>query len=217
MSPMKAIVIGAGGHAAVVADALLAAGTEVLGFTDTDTALHGSMLCGLPVLGDDRALLDHDPGAVWLANGLGSLGNQAQPLRQRVQEHLESQGWRFCQVVHPGAIVSRFARLGAAAQVMAGAVVQPGASIAAGVIINTRAVVEHDADIGAWSHVAPGAVVCGQAVIGSGSHVGAGAVVRQGLHLGAHTLLGAGAVAVADFSGDGVLIGVPAHPLEASK
>ena len=50
------IVIGAGGHAAVVADALLAGGAVVLGFTDPQPARRGSMLCGLPVLGDDVEL-----------------------------------------------------------------------------------------------------------------------------------------------------------------
>lgn len=217
MSRERVIVIGAGGHASVVADALLAAGIEVIGFTDADVRRHGAQLCGLPVLGDDAALTLHDPEQVQLANGLGSLGNDAAPLRQRVQQGLEATGWRFCNVIHPTASVSPFARLGAGIQVMAGAVVQPGARLDDGAIINTRAVVEHDVHIGAWTHVAPGAVVCGDAVIGACSHVGAAAVVRQGVHLGERTLLGLGAAAVKHFSGMGTLTGVPARPLKVEQ
>lgn len=208
------IVIGAGGHACVVADALLAGGATVLGFTDEDSGLHGRVLCSLPVLGDDGVLAQHDKNEILLANGLGGIGDERLPVRQRVQQSLESQGWRFCSVVHPDAVVSRFAVLGNGVQVMAGSVIQPGASAGPGSIVNTAAVVEHDVHIGAWSHVAPRAVVCGNARIGANCHVGAGAIVRQGLYIGDHTLVAAGAVVVRDFAGDGLLIGVPACKME---
>ncbi|RJG23857.1 acetyltransferase [Massilia cavernae] len=208
------IVIGAGGHAAVVADALLASGQVVLGFTDASSSRRGQQLCGLPVLGDDAVLAEYDPGTVVLANGLGSVGNEATQVRQRVQQSLEGQGWHFCPVVHPSAVISRFACLGESVQVMAGCVIQAGAAVGAGCIINTASVVEHNAVIDAWSHVAPRAVVCGDVRVGAGSHVGAGATVRHGVSLGARTLVGAGAVVVKDFSGSGVLVGIPARQLE---
>ena len=56
MSGIGVIIIGAGGHAAVVADALLAAGQQVLGFVDNDARRHGRSVCDRPVLGDDTAL-----------------------------------------------------------------------------------------------------------------------------------------------------------------
>lgn len=213
---LPVIVIGAGGHASVVADALLASGRVVLGFTDPAPARHDSRLCGLPVLGDDDALARYSPDEVELANGLGSLGGAERPLRRRVQEGLEEQGWRFCSVVHPSALVSPFARLEASVQLMAGCIVQPGALVGTGAIVNTAAVVEHDADVGAWSHIAPRALLCGEVRVGAASHVGAGAVVRQGLALGPVTLVGAGSVVVKSFSGNGTLVGVPAYSLERS-
>src|SRR5256885_936756 len=58
-SPMgiPVIVIGAGGHAKVLIDALLAIGTEVLGATDMDPVRLDSSICGLRVLGDDNILI----------------------------------------------------------------------------------------------------------------------------------------------------------------
>ena len=209
------IIIGAGGHASVVADALLAAGEQVLGFTDADASRHGRMLCGLPVLGDDGVLDAHTPQTLALANGIGGVGSRhAEPTRRDAQQRLSARGWKFGDVRHPSAIVSPFARIGAGAQLLAASVVQAGANVGEGCIINTAAVVEHDVSLGAWVHVAPRALVCGDATIGARSHVGAGAVVRQGLRLGEGTVVGAGAVVVKDFAGGGVLIGVPAHAME---
>ena len=212
-SSCPVIIVGAGGHAAVLADALLTASVEVLGFTTPDTSRHGQVLCGLPVLGDDQILARYNHRQLVLVNGLGIIGNDAVPLRYQVQAALQARGWEFGTVVHPGACVSRFATLGPSVQLMAGTVVQAGAVLGTGVILNTRAVVEHDSRIGDWSHIAPGAVVCGQVTLGRHSHIGAGAVVRQGLELGPQTLVGIGAAVVAGFVGHGVLAGIPARPL----
>lgn len=215
---LPVIIIGAGGHATVVADALLASGIEVLGFTDPTPALRGELRCGLPILGDDDILAGHDPVAVRLANGIGGTrANDATSLRVRVQIELESQGWHFVAVRHPAAIVSSFARLGEACQVLAGAVVQANAYVGKGAIINTGAVVEHDVVLADWAHIAPRAVVCGDANIGAGSHVGAGAVVRQGVNLGAGVVVGIGAAVVKDQATPAVLAGVPARVREQEK
>lgn len=206
------LIVGAGGHAKVVADALLAAGERVLGFTDADKARHGQTLCGLPVLGDDSVLEAHSPQAVQLANGIGGVGSVG--ARRSAQQRLQARGWRFVTVKHPTALVSPFARIGDSVQLLAASVVQAAASIGEGCIVNTAAIVEHDVTLDDWTHVAPRAVICGGAVIGAGSHIGAGAVVLQGLQLGRGTVIGAGAVVVRDFAGEGLLVGVPARFVE---
>lgn len=209
MNTLPVIVVGAGGHAVVVADTLLATGQAVLGFVDASAAKAGTHLLGLPVLGDEDALREYTPQSVALANGIGGTGREA-GLRARVQVRLEAAGWRFVTVRHPSAIVSAHAEVGEGAQLLAGSVVQPCACIGRGAIVNTRAVVEHDARVGAFAHVAPGAVLCGNVVLGDGAHVGAGATVRHGVVLGDGVVVGIGAAVVADHAA-GVLVGVPAR------
>jgi len=206
------VIIGSGGHAAVVADALLAAGRRVLGCTDADPGRYGALVCGLPVLGDDSVLDAHDQAEVQLANGIG--GTRGEPLRARVQRALEARGWHFTPVRHPSAVVSPFAQVADSAQLLARSVVQPGARVGEGCIVNTGAVVEHDVQLGEFVHVACGAVLCGHVQVGAHSHIGAGAVVRQGLVLGAHTVVGAGAAVVRPSAGGATLIGVPASEME---
>lgn len=204
------VVIGAGGHALVVADALIAAGAEVIGFTDADASKRDLRPCGLPVLGEDAAVLaGYRPDAVLLANGIGGIKNT--DVRRSLQMRLEAQGWNFATVKHPSAIVSPNAHLGDGVQLMAGSIVQPAAVIGTGSIINTGAIIEHDVHVGDYVHIAPRAVLCGFVKVDSCSHIGAGAVVRQSVQLGRNTLVGAGAVVVRDFGGNGRLLGVPAQ------
>ncbi|MBV8047221.1 MAG: acetyltransferase [Paludibacterium sp.] len=209
------IVVGAGGHAAVVVDALLEAGAKVLGFTDPDLHLHGTQRIGLPVLGsDDEVLGQFAPDRVSLANGLGFVNGSGQrSLRAVVQLRLEARGWQFVSVIHPLAHVSSRAKLGASCQILAGAHVQAGASVGTGTIVNTGAIVEHDSIVGHWCHLATRSTLCGHCRVGDGSLVGAGAVLRQGVAIGKNTVVGAGAVLVRDSAGEETLCGVPARPL----
>lgn len=205
------LIIGAGGHAKVLADALLASGRQVLGFLENSAkdGHHAEVLPGLLVLGTDEVLLNYKPAEVELVNGLG--GIDCGGLRRRVQTKLEADGWHFSGVCHPASQVSPFAFVSAGVQLLANCVVQAGARLGMGTIINTAAVVEHDSTLEEYVHVAPRAVLCGNTHVGCNSHIGAGAIVRQGLILGSNTLVGAGAVVVKDFEGQGTLIGVPAR------
>lgn len=220
MTQQALLIVGAGGHATVVADALLCSGLQVLGLIDKDAALHGQHRCGLPVLGDDDVLAGHTPARLRLVNGIGSVGRRGDDLRQRVQRRLQGEGWQFVGVRHPSATVSRWAEVDPEAQLLAGCVVQAQARIGPGCIVNTSALVEHDVQLDEFVHVAPGAVVCGFCRVGAHSHVGANAVLRQGMALPAHTVVGAGAVVVPSsfrFLAPGqTLVGVPARTLETS-
>lgn len=212
MSLMPVIILGAGGHAAVVADALLASGHEVLGFTDADPALHGITICGRPVLGYDTVLDAYAAANVQLAIGIGGVGRAGgEPLRSSLQQRYVGLGWRFAGVRHPSCVLSPFAQVEPSAQLLAGSIVQAGATIGDGCIVSTAAVVEHGSTVGPWVHIAPRALLCGDVQIGARSHVGAGAIVLQGLRIGAGTIIGAGAVVIEDFAGDGTLLGVPAR------
>lgn len=209
MTEAPVILVGAGGHALVLLEALALARTEVLGLIDSDPTLAGRKLLGFSVLGGDEVLLGRAPGTFRLVNAIGSARSMER--RRSVYEHHRGAGHAFASVLHPSAIVSRHALAAPGVQIMAGAVVQAGAGIGENTIVNTGATVDHDCRIGAHVHLAPGVTLCGNVQVGDETHVGAGATVIQGVRIGARCTVAAGAVVLQDAADGTTVAGVPAR------
>jgi len=206
------IVLGGGGHARVLIDALRSRAVSILGIVEADPRRHGQMLLDIPIIGGDNMVLEMATDSLRLVNGIGSVGVSA--ARRRLYEEFRARGYRFATVVHISAIVAPDVVLAEGAQIMAGSVVQTGCHIGENAIINTRAAVDHDCEIGNHVHVSPGATLCGNVVVGEGSHIGAGATVIQGIQIGRNSLVAAGAVVIHDVP-DGVTVaGVPARVIK---
>ena len=200
------IVIGGGGHAAVVVDALLLAGFEVAGLCDPRLEPGALGPSQVAVLGGDDALDGWSPETTLLANGLGS--TRSTEGRRELFERLKNAGFRFATFIHPSAVVAKEVKLGEGAQVMAGAVVQPGTVLGRNTIVNTRASVDHHCVIGDHAHIAPGATLSGGVRIGEGSQIGTGASIVQGIRIGRDALVCAGAVVTCDVAdGEKVVAG----------
>lgn len=200
------VVLGGGGHAKVVIDALLAGQHQVLGFTSPGAEV--AAILGVERVGDDDALGRYPAGEVVLANGLGSVGSS--DLRRELFLRFSAQSYSFPTIVHPSAVVASSVSFGSGVQVLAGAVVQPGCRIRENVILNTRSSLDHDCTIGAHAHVAPGATLSGGVVVGEGAHIGTGASVIQGVEIGERSVVGSGAAVVRDVPAERTVVGVPA-------
>lgn len=205
------VVIGAGGHAKVVIDALLLLDVQVLCLTDTDPAKHGASVLGIPVLDEDSLLTRYPPDTADLAMGVGSV--RVSQFRREIFERLKSSGYRFKTIVHPSTSIGRDVVLGEGCQIMAGVVIQTGSILGVNVLINTRAVVDHDCEIGDHVHIGPGAVLSGHVTLDADCHIGCGASVIQGIRLGNNVQVGAGAAVVNDFGNGARVLGVPGRRL----
>jgi UDP-perosamine 4-acetyltransferase len=205
------MLLGAGGHAKVLLDAVLRAGIGVQGVVDPVLAGKNTAWRGIPVIGNDDDLLKFDPDQVILVNGIGSLPNNS--LRQRLFSRFTEAGFQFMNVIHPFALIGSGVELGVGVQIMAGAIVQADTVIGNNSIINTGALVDHDCVIGRDVHLAPGVVVSGGVTIGEGAHIGTGASIIQGVSVGAGVIIGAGAVVVKDVPERHKLLGHAPRPL----
>lgn len=216
--PRDLVVVGAGEHARVVAEAAHAGGAwRPTGYTDRLDGVSADRPPeaggrALPRLGTDEALADRladlaPADRPWLVLGFG--GPPAARARAVAAFGPEA---RWGTVVHPAAWVSPTAALGAGVVVLAGAVVNTGAVLDDHAIVNSGAVVEHDARVGAHAHVAPGATIGGGAAIGGGAFVGLGAAVRDHVRVGSGATVGMGAAVVDDVADGTLVVGVPARP-----
>lgn len=205
MNPIRLLIIGAGGHAQVVADCIQQMGQplKLIGYLDDNRQRQGQMILGQPVLGPLSCLPDIEHEAIIIAIG----NNQ---VRQTLYEALQRQGEQVATVQHPKAIVAPDVQFGPGCMVIAGAIVNSGSRVGANVILNTGCTVDHHNQIGNHVHIAPGVHLGGNVVVGDGALVGIGATVMPGRVIGPGSIVGAGALVHQDVPAGGTVIGVPA-------
>ncbi len=203
------VLLGGGGHGAVVAEAARSCGWTVTGYLDDAGQTAAARLVGLECLGAIDAL-DRIPAA---ALGHAAVGDPT--LRRRWMDALAARA--AGPIVHESAVVSPSARLAEGSFVGPRAVINARAVVGRGVIVNSGAIIEHDCVLGAFCHVAPGAVVGGAAVVGEQCTIGLNATVLPGVRIGVRATLGAGSVAVAGVPDGVTAVGNPARPTAASR
>jgi len=191
-------LIGAGGHARVVAATLARLGLSLEAVFDADPARAGALLGGVAIAADAGRT------DIPLHIAIGS--NAA---RRRIAASRPGAIW--LSLVHPDARLAPGVEVGEGALIGMGALIQTGARIGRHAIINTGAVVEHDNRIGDFAHVAPGAVLAGDVVVGEAALIGAGAVILPGLHIGVGAVVGAGAVVTRPVGEGETVTGAPAR------
>lgn len=199
------LLLGGGAHAMVVAEAAVASNIPLVGFLDDDADANLRNLA--PHLGPLAKLNDASPDA----NVIIALGDVA--LRAWVVKRLTRPA---APIVHPSAVVSPTAVLGAGVFVGPLAVIHARARVGDHAIINTAAVIEHDCAIGINTHVAPGSVLGGAATVGPDTLLGLGCRVLPGARVGARSVVGAGSVVLHAVPDNTTVVGVPAHERKRS-
>lgn len=195
------IVIGAGGHAKVVADIILLRGDRLLGFLDDD--ITKKSIHGYPVLGTIASAISHPEASFVIAIGDNEIRRQI----------AHSMSLRWYTAIHPTAVIAPSAKVGRGSMVMPLAVVHSDAVVGDHSIINTASVVEHDDVIADFVHISSGVALGGTVRIDELSQIGIGSCVKHGVHICANCIIGAGAAVVSDVSEPGTYIGIPAHLL----
>lgn len=205
------VLVGGGGHALVVFDAVVAIGGQVVGVFDDNAQ------CNLTVRTQTRSLgsPEHITGfgeAAWIV-AFGSLALRRTSI-DRIGSLSASAQSGSANVVHPSSVVSPTARLGAdkSKGVFVGplACVQAYAKVGPHCIINTGAIIEHECDLEDNVHVAPNATLGGNVAIGRDTLIGIGATVLPGVKIGRGCVIGAGAVVRRDVKDGQTVVGVPA-------
>jgi len=189
LADLPVIIVGAGGHAKVLIEALRILNRKIIGITDSVSPQNMKDL-DIEYLGGDDAIYGYAASELELVNGIGALPQQDN--RWKVAARMRKRGYKFTSVIHPSAIIPDDILFGEGVQVMAGCVFQPGIVIGDDSIVNTGSIIDHDCRIGKNCHLAPGVILCGGVNIQDSVHIGAGTTVIQNLEIGSGSVIAAG-------------------------
>ena len=200
----KIAILGASGHGKVVADIAELNGYNTIDFFDDRfPALSG--LEHWRVLGSTEDLLQRalDYDAVIVA-----IGNNA--IRLAKHHHLLQVGATLGTLIHPSAVISRYAKVGVGSVIMANCVINAFSKVGQASIINTAATIDHDCILEDGVHVSPGANLAGGVSVGESSWLGIGCQVKQLITIGNAVVVGAGATVVSNIDDHKTVVGLPA-------
>ncbi len=196
-NPKLIILYGGGGHAKQIIDLLNFTGTyKLVGIID-DEITPGSVVMGVPVLGDNHLLSDMFKRGIHLAvNGIGGITDPTH--RKDAFARLQAEGFKCPALIHPSAFVEPSAKVHEAAQVFAKAYVGSECEIGFGCLINYGAILSHDCILAERVSISPGAMLAGGVKVGEGARIGMGATINIGLTVGSGSLVGNGATVKKD-------------------
>lgn len=196
-------IIGAGGHALSVAEAVVASGLDLEGFVGLSRPEAGIL---------PRPVLDAVPRQHVVSGGGLVLGLGDNATRENAATGLARYGADvFPVIVHPSASVSRFSRIAPGTVVLQMATIGSGATVGEFALLNTGSVLDHQCELGAFASLAPGAVVGGHVVIGARTAIGIGATVKHEVAIGSDVVLGAHSYLNSDLPENVVAYGCPAR------
>ncbi len=200
------ILIGAGGYAKSVVDAVDIYNYKICGFIDEFTENKSHL--GYPILAKSLSEIENNDKYVYFI----CVGNNIN--RKVWYDRLKNQSLRIINIVDRSAIVSPTATVGTGCFIGKMAVVNGGSEISDNCIINTKALVEHGTFVASHVNVSTNAVLNGDVKIGEGSFIGSCSVTIGQLKIGSWSTVGAGAVVVKDVGDNVTVAGVPARVIK---
>ena len=201
----KVVIIGAGGHAKVIADIIEKSGDEIVGFLDDNKEIGTTIINEYKVIGD---LNNRFTMAVTKENleFIIAIGDS-----KKREEISHSPNLKFYTAIHPSAQIGLDVEIQEGTVIMANACINSSAKIGKHCIINTGAIIEHDNIIEDFVHISPNVALGGTVKIGESTHVGIGSIVKNNITICKNCTIGAGAVVVKNIIEEGTYVGVPAR------
>lgn len=200
----KVVIIGAGGHAKVIADIVIKSQDILLGFLDDNVEVGKKIICNYEILGkiEECLQLKEQENIEFVI----AIGNN--DIRKQISNKYKL---KYYTAIHPTAQIGLDVKIQEGTQVMANACINSSAKIGKHSIINTGAIIEHDNIIKDYVHISPNVSLGGTVKVGKNTHIGIGATVKNNIEICNNCIIGAGAVVVKNIVEAGSYVGIPAR------
>lgn len=202
-SPKNLIILGIGGHALSVADAVLSAGWKLGGFYSPEGSDRSSALGSVFTTLDSVEFAD-----TAFALGIGTNYSREDVATDLIKKFPQVE---IVSVIHASASVSSFATVKPGAVILAHAVVGPGSTVGRGALLNTGASLDHESTLEDFSSLGPGAYTAGNVSVGKRTMVGMKAGIVQGIRIGQDSVVGAHSLVKSNLGDNVMAWGIPAR------
>lgn len=213
----RVVILGAGGLAREVSDVLMACNAqrpqfEIIGFIDENPEHHGKRLNGSRILGDFSWFDMIDTTHIYAISAVGNPAIRKKLIRKALDKDV-----KFCNVIHPQAVVTSAIDLGVGVVISAGCILTNSIKTGSHVYLNLGCTVCHDAVLDDFCNLNPGVRISGNVHIEAGCELGTGAIVIPARTVGRWSILGAGAVVHQDVPANVTAVGVPAKVIKTRE
>lgn len=213
----KIILIGGGGNAQVTLSTIddinqVKPTWEVIGFMDDDK---NAKLGNIPNIGKIEAKSIKKYESYNDINYYWSLisVNMKDKLLWKI-ERLNIEKQKFANIIHPTAVISKYASLGTGISIQPQVCVGPECNIGNHVHMFAQSFVGHGAILEDFSYVANNASIGARVLLKEGSYIGTNAAVREDTIIGKWSVVGMGSVVLSNVSNSTTVVGVPAKPIK---
>ena len=182
---------------------------RLLGYLDDKEGLSGKTVEGYPVLGN--------VGHLRKICGKGSvcsiIAMQDPDIKKRIVEKLNwFDSWE--NLIHPSALISEKAELGAGNIITARNTVSINVTIGNHCLLNIGCIIGHDCVIGDYVSIMSNSAIAGRVEIKEGSYLGTGVSIVPGKKVGHSAKIGIGSVVIRDVKDGTTVMGNPARSIK---
>lgn len=198
------ILIGAGGHAASISDAILSSHRIIKGYIDEVKS--NETLMGYKVFKSIFEIDEYQNCEYCIAIGDNSLRERV--LKKTIDQYKDA---KFATIIHSTSYVSNQSILGDGTVVLGNSFVGPRCHIKNHCIINSSSSIDHDCYLDEFSSTGPGSVIGGTVSVGKKSIIAIGSSIKHSINIGDNSIIGANSY-LKDNVGDNVIYyGSPAR------
>lgn len=203
-------ILGVGHNTIVYIDLIECCGYTVRGLYHYEAGQTGNMYYGHKIIGENDDLFSSDLSGKQFCISVGN-----NKIRSLLYDEIMMLGGSIPTLIHPSAVVSKYAKLQNGVVVHANSVVSPDVIIGEDSVISSNDQITHGSQIGKHCFVASNVVVGAYVVMHDYAFIGSGATVISGKvsYVGEGALIGAGAVVTKSVEANKCVAGNPAREI----
>lgn len=207
---MNIYILGVGRNTIVYIDLVESCGYTVAGLYHYDNSKVGDSYFGHKIIGCTEDLLSSD-----LTDKLFAISVGDNQIRASLFKSIQQRRGGLPTIIHPSAIVSKYAKLGLGVIIHANSVIAPDVEIGDNSIISCNDLITHGSRVGKHCFVASNVVVGAYVIMNDLVFVGSGATIISGkvAQIGTNAFIGAGSVVTRDVAPSMCIAGNPARKI----